>query len=150
MYVDDFTAIYDPQSIKHGIHNLAIGWLDKDHEFPLGDVPLEFTERLFIFCGTPLIGLQTFGVHFCEFCDDTQISIVFESGKELGLGSSEIRIPSLDGKFYFAAPDLIHHYVSVHRYRPPQPFIDAVLACPLPDTDEFYEHLKYWLPVGRN
>jgi hypothetical protein len=34
------------------------------------------------------------------------------------------------------APEMISHYVDVHRYRPADVFISAVLDCPLPGTAE--------------
>ncbi|MGW6949192.1 DUF7919 family protein [Streptomyces xanthophaeus] len=42
-------------------------------------------------------------------------------------GTGEIRVPCSPGTV-FAAPSLIGHYVVVHSYLPPQPFIEAVLA----------------------
>lgn len=30
----------------------------------------------------------------------------------------------------YAAPTLIHHYVSIHNYHPPQPFLDALMRVP--------------------
>jgi len=29
---------------------------------------------------------------------------------------------------WYAAPTLVHHYVSVHEYSPPADFVDAVLS----------------------
>ncbi len=44
--------------------------------------------------------------------------------------NGEIRIPGEAGVAY-AAPFLITHYITVHGYRPPQVFVDAVLAVEL-------------------
>jgi hypothetical protein len=43
-------------------------------------------------------------------------------------GSAEIRVPG-KGNIVFAAPEMIAHYVIMHEYRPPEEFIEAVLAC---------------------
>jgi hypothetical protein len=45
----------------------------------------------------------------------------------LSLGSAEIRVPGSGGRIY-AAPDLIYHYVEAHGYRPPDEFVEAVMA----------------------
>ncbi|MGV9301376.1 DUF7919 family protein [Amycolatopsis sp. NPDC003676] len=44
--------------------------------------------------------------------------------------SGEVRIPGAPGTAY-AAPSMIRHYITTHAYRPPQSFIDAVLAIDL-------------------
>jgi hypothetical protein len=58
----------------------------------------------------------TCGIHLCPFCDPIKAPA----------GSAEIRV--INGSQAYAAPALIHHYVTVHRYRPPVEFIAAVLA----------------------
>jgi hypothetical protein len=42
------------------------------------------------------------------------------------LGSAEIWLPAADRTIIFAAPDLILHYVSAHRYLPPELFQRAI------------------------
>jgi hypothetical protein len=41
----------------------------------------------------------------------------------------------------FAAPNLIYHYVSDHRYRPPHEFIQAVEGGPQPTSEEYRKAL---------
>lgn len=60
------------------------------------------------------------GVHECDLCPED----------EAPEGNGEVRIPGEPGVAY-AAPFLITHYVTDHSYRPPQVFIDAVLAVDL-------------------
>ncbi|MFE2149246.1 hypothetical protein ACFXAO_04345 [Streptomyces lavendulae] len=60
------------------------------------------------------------GVHECDLCPED----------EAPDGNGEVRIPGGPGVAY-AAPFLITHYVTAHGYRPPQAFIDAVLAVDL-------------------
>jgi len=43
---------------------------------------------------------------------------VEHSGGALFLGHAEIRVPT-HAETMFAAPSLIWHYVTAHRYRPP-------------------------------
>jgi hypothetical protein len=88
-----------------------IGWLDPDRPFPQGPTTEEFRTKLRQLCEQPV--QQTRGLHRCEFC--------------LGpVGSAEMRVEG-KGRVY-AAPVLVHHYVVAHDYRPPDEFIEAVLA----------------------
>ncbi|MFC7924340.1 hypothetical protein ACFUZD_30525 [Streptomyces cinereoruber] len=56
------------------------------------------------------------GVHECDLCPE----------EEAPEGNGEVRIPGVPGVAH-AAPFLITHYIT-HGHRPPQVFIDAVLA----------------------
>jgi len=47
-------------------------------------------------------------------------------GREVALGNGEVRVRAPDGRWY-AAPTLVAHYVAVHGYLPPAPFVGAVL-----------------------
>lgn len=60
------------------------------------------------------------GVHECDLCP----------ADEAPEGNGEVRIPGGRGIAY-VAPFLITHYVTAHGYRPPQAFMDAVLAVDL-------------------
>jgi len=62
------------------------------------------------------------GFHTCELCADFR-------------RSGEIFVPS--ETVLYVAPVMIDHYVRAHRYLPPREFIDAVLAIPTPDSDEY-------------
>lgn len=97
---------------------LNIGWLERGHPFPSGDVPKPFIERLDVLCSHGLT-MATRGRHDCDLC-------VVRDEEEPVWGSAEVRAVGSDGT-RFAAPTLILHYVTVHRYRPPDAFIAAVL-----------------------
>jgi len=43
---------------------------------------------------------------------------------------------------YYATPSLITHYILAHGYCPPQPFLEAVDACPRMDSPEYYAALE--------
>jgi hypothetical protein len=62
-------------------------------------------------------------------------------GETLKFGSAEIRVIGSDSVIY-AAPNLVFHYVRDHGYKPPQSFIDAVLAEPAPDSQEYQGRLR--------
>jgi hypothetical protein len=97
---------------------LNVGWLDQSCEFPRGAVPPDFIEALLDLCHRP-VHLHR-GFHQCQFCPSD--GALFSS-----IGNGQIRIMSRDGIWY-AAPRMVHHYVVAHQYRPPQVFIDVVLA----------------------
>jgi hypothetical protein len=83
------------------------------------------------------------GYHVCEFCDlpvGTFITCQFQ-GEEIKLGSAEIRVFGSNGRI-FASPDLIFHYVRDHHYLPPESFIQAVLAEPGPDSQDYLNRLR--------
>jgi len=44
-------------------------------------------------------------------------------------------VPS--GELLYIFPDLTVHYIEQHGYKPPEEFVTAILASPLPDTEEF-------------
>ena len=49
-------------------------------------------------------------------------------------GNGQIRVLSAKGVWY-AAPTLVHHYVTMHEYHPPAAFVDAVLSPVAVGTD---------------
>ena len=103
---------------------ISVGWLDRAHDFSRGDVPAGFTERLAEICSRPAV--QHRGFHVCEFCDfGTDAS--YEIQKSAGaLSSAVIRVVGHDGAVYYS-PAMICHYVTRHKYRPPEAFVRAVM-----------------------
>jgi len=110
--------------------SVNIGWLDAAEPFTTGDVPPEFVDRLTELCAKPVN--LTRGFHYCNLCQVPEgqypepVTVATPSGDVL-VGHGEIRVTG-DDRVTYAAPDLVVHYVTAHRYRPPQEFIDAVLA----------------------
>lgn len=93
---------------------INIGWLDKEHPFVTGRVSSAFLEALLELCRAPILLHR--GQHACQFCQSD----------EPALGNGQIRVRDHEGTV-FAAPVMIGHYVMGHRYRPPAPFMQAVL-----------------------
>lgn len=116
--------------IAHGDHVRAVGWLSDQHPFPTGDTPPEFLARLKEFCRRwgdglgPLAWSVFMGPHECELCWKCT-------------ASGNIGVPA--GGVLFAAPEMVAHYVEVHKYAPPAEFVAAVLSAPLPGTSEYAE-----------
>lgn len=111
MFFPDLTL--HPAS-RPGKEAVFVGWLARDHPFPIGTVPLQFLNFLDHYCQQPCN--VTFGSHNCEFCGNYS-------------GSGEIQVVH-SGRLYLA-PVMIHHYVTAHNYRPPDEFITAILATPI-------------------
>ena len=117
-----------------------IGWLDPAQPMTVGETPEAFREKLFAFCERASFNLA-FGIHVCELPDcPNRDRNGFRTSRRgdvtLADGNGEIRVLGPD-KIY-AAPNMIYHYVVDHRYKPPQEFIDAVLACPSPASPVFW------------
>lgn len=119
---------YMPEFVDGSVN---VGWLDGAEPFPTGEVPPEFADRLAELCGKAVN--LTRGFHHCNLCplpEEGQfpkpVTVPTPAGEAM-LGHGEIRVSGTDGVTY-AAPDLVIHYVTAHQYRPPQKFIDAVLA----------------------
>ena len=94
---------------------LAVGWLDNP-DFPKGDVPLNFFEKL----KNAKLFKSHKGGHDCPFC--TEIS----GGSSSDARSSRVYAIEYNGiKYIF--PALLTHYIKVHHYRPPKEFINAVM-----------------------
>ena len=116
---------------------LNIGWLDGSHIYPNGQVSETFLDRLWIYCQS-LIYLSL-GYHECDFCHEDLGVSVWNNGKQLVLGSAEIRVIGKRGIAY-AAPNMIYHYIVDHQYLPPSEFIQAVLESPLPKESAEYQN----------
>src|SRR5262245_11197055 len=114
--------------IDAGDHVRAIGWLSSSHPFAQGDVPAKVRARLRAFVAQSSISGKALGwgaymgVHRCELCDQ------FSSHGEFG-------VP--DGALLFVAPVMIEHYVKLHRYRPPDEFMTALMRSSQPGTDNY-------------
>ena len=85
---------------------LNVGWLDGAYQFAQGNI--------------------------CQFCSPAPEgpTRICRNGREIVVGHAEIRVRGR-GRISYAAPTLIYHYIEVHRYLPPQEFIESVLASDL-------------------
>ncbi len=102
----------------------AVGWLAKDHSYPVGATARETYERLQELVKDPFQPCVSFGLHECELCQ-------FEGQH----GVANLFVPS-DGVLY-VAPELIIHYINTHKYLPPAEFVQAVMRCPNTRTMEY-------------
>ena len=104
---------------------LNVGWLEKGNKFPKEEPSAEFLDALH-----DVIASGSFkksicaGLHFCTLCRFRK-NFAQRNGNEISMGNSEIAIPYR--RKTYIAPSLVYHYVSSHRYLPPEPFILGVL-----------------------
>src|SRR5690349_2564538 len=125
MYFPDLGS--DTQ-IDSGDHVRAVGWLSRSQVFSEGEVPRDFADRLRTLCEDWSAGIEALwwpvaaGFHVCELCGNYR-------------ASGNIGVPA--GSILYVAPQMISHYVDVHRYCPPAAFVQAVLACPAPGSAEY-------------
>jgi hypothetical protein len=63
------------------------------------------------------------------------------SGQKIELGYAQIIVFGRRDKIY-VAPNMIYHYVTVHHYKPPDEFIQALRDGPCPPEPEYVERLK--------
>ncbi len=106
------------------------GWPPESHS-PPARCPIPFVHRLLEHCVAAI--RRTRGFHVCDICLTTgglwRPIRVTHHGRDLLLGSAEVWVGGLPGqpRLWYAAPDLVYHYVAAHHYLPPDPFIEAVL-----------------------
>src|SRR5262249_43075764 len=104
--------IPDMQPIRSG--EIAVGWLHPDHPFAQADPAPEFLAKLKEYvrrCGASAVALglgAAGGYHTCEFC-----------GRAHGIAN--FGVPAGDTLFF--SPEMLAHYVEVHRYAPPAEFV---------------------------
>jgi hypothetical protein len=120
-------------SIPHaamGPHVRAIGWLSFDHPYPTGDTPPAVLERIKQCCRLWREGQRSLwlpaalGAHECEWC-------------QAFMAAGNAAVPA--GELLYVFPEMLHHYVEVHRYAPPAEFLAAIMAAPLPGTPEYHD-----------
>ena len=140
-YFEDFSEYtYSGRYWRPNTYN--VGWLDHAHQFDTEKPSDEVVSRLWSLCGWSVA--QTRGFHTCNLSQCS--GQIFSGGVTparrgnltLKLGSAEIRLFGVDGKV-FAAPNLIYHYVTIHCYRMPEEFVQALYTCDLDSS--YFERL---------
>jgi hypothetical protein len=108
-----------------------VGWLDVNHPYDRGAVSADVVGRLFELTTTRR--KLTRAGHPCTFCiadgrhDFARMTL---HGTTIDVGFGEVTLAG-EGETTYLFPDLICHYVLSHGYRPPDEFLDAVMAAAL-------------------
>lgn len=124
MYFPDFSPY------SYNLHGLSlpgvqcVGWLDEEHPYLTGKLPMEFLDRLLNLLRTEQVRIMR-GLHYCPFCNEEYVQL---EERKILLGHAEIWVPSPTREVVFAAPTLMYHYCEMHEYRPPDEFVEAVLT----------------------
>src|SRR6185369_17057152 len=79
---------------------LAVGWLESNRQYAVGDVPVEVYERLRSLLRDPWQPIASMGLHACDLCR-------FEAEAQ---GNRNLFVPR-NGVIY-VCPELILHYVN--------------------------------------
>lgn len=96
---------------------IAVGWIGREGTYPVGETAFAVFEKLEELCREPWQPFATAGVHECESCQFNRARL-----------KGELYVPGL--ACIYVSPIGILHYIGTHRYKPPDIFIDAFLACP--------------------
>jgi hypothetical protein len=103
---------------------LAVGWLERGHDFAIGDVPDGLVPAISRLIRNVVPECSSMGFHWCDLC--------VERG---AIGSTEVYVA--DGGVAYVAPGMVMHYIAEHRYRPPAVFVEAVFACAALPVDAY-------------
>jgi hypothetical protein len=112
-----------------GTEALGVGWLDVEHEFPVGPVGRDSFVALVRHLSNAWQPFVSAGRHACPFCrfsgGPSRLTI---AGHTTELGASLLLVPAPSA--LYVAPSLIAHYIDAHGYQPPVEFMSAVAALP--------------------
>lgn len=103
---------------------LAVGWLERDSNFTTGAVDEQFFVKLQALCREAWQPVVFGGMHACSLCQFDPPRFYLN-----------VFVPYAG--YIHVAPVAVVHYVSVHWYKPPQEFIDAVMSCPAMNSMEY-------------
>lgn len=118
-----------------GLTPLAVGWLIRGRPYSTGKTPPAFRQRLLAFCLEPNTVGGSDRQARCQLAGcPGEMAMVQWEGQEVPLSGGEIRV--IGEADIYAAPALIYHYVTVHGYRPPDDFVEAVTKGPGPGSPE--------------
>ena len=117
-----------------------VGYLSGKQSFVTGMTSETFFDRLVVLEEHPF--LFACGYHNCDIggCRrnpksyEPQPSLRYKD-RTLFLGDTDIYVPGED--VVYVAPSLILHYIQHHQYQPPSCFVEAVLNCPEPLSEEY-------------
>ncbi|MDT0266838.1 hypothetical protein RM844_11100 [Streptomyces sp. DSM 44915] len=124
-----------PDSVPAGVRALNVGWLSWTRRFPRygrGQTPQDhdaFVAALALLCRDGRRA-ETRRFHPCglahRIAEPRRPVRIEVAGRSVPLGNAEVVAVTADGT-WLIAPSLVHHYVTRHRYRPPEEFVRAVL-----------------------
>ncbi len=123
------------------VNAVGVGWLDTEHEFPVGPVDRDWFLVLVQHLSNAWQPFANAGLHRCPFCRFSHgpAALRFE-GHEVALGSSLLLVPGPSA--LYVAPSLVAHYIDAHSYQPPAEFRAAVAAAPKMRSIAYLKELR--------
>jgi hypothetical protein len=124
----------------------SVGYLSREHDFCKGETSEAVFDRLASLA--MLRVLQWLGSHHCDLgscgTSQQQSEHYWRGMKVPQYCSTDILVP--DRTVIYVAPALILHYIRAHHYLPPACFLEAVLNCPEPGSEEYRGAIKKIAP----
>lgn len=104
--------------------NVAIGFLDiTEPQYEIGEVPSGFVKKLKSLYHSGMM-LGSLGFHECEFCLNQGVKELPKDAR-----SSSIKIlRDKKNKINYIFPEMIFHYIDIHKFKPSQEFIDFIMG----------------------
>lgn len=134
MYLPDLALFPSKGEAQLGLQPLAVGWLQERKPFATARLPAEFTDRLLPFCFERYSLPGSRRDARCALSRECGLIRPLHEGDDIVYFDSHIRV--IGEEDIFAAPSLIYHYVTVHQYKPPDAFVQAVLKGPAAGSAE--------------
>ena len=121
---------------------LAVGWLERDHSYNKGlirerEKVVDTLVRLLV---KPWAPTYFMGYHPCSLCRRFHMPLtLWHKGTQITMGATNVSVPGT--QCIYVAPSLIVHYILDHGYAPPEPFCQALLACPPMGSTDYFRAL---------
>ncbi len=110
--------------LPDGLRLCAVGWIERPG-FATGQVPDDCIEALIAAHPTKIVRDGTRGIHTCMLCGEELPLLQWrdQAVQLKGHGHYLVRVHNT----VYMAPELLLHYISDHRYCPPQEFVHATI-----------------------
>ena len=125
----------------------SVGYLARGHSFTKGMTPEVFFDCLVAIVEKPIgawCGYHNCDLGLCRLRRPGAHPQFRYKGRVIGIGSTDIFVPG--DEVVYLAPSMILHYIRRHRYLPPACFIEAVLNCPEPRSQDYCAAIKRIAP----
>lgn len=120
---------FSPQRSWDSLEIANVGWIGQGDKFTTGRTTRSFKNRLASICEETSALFRLEDYYLCPVCGQDQASLagldLREGNLELGpltAAFGQFFVGTKTGKWY-VAPNLIHHMVAEHSYRPPDEFV---------------------------
>ena len=137
--------VYTPDLTQAGPLK-SVGYLSREHDFPRGQISETVFDGLVRLARQPLF--QFAGHHDCDLgpcgSNPRPPDLYWKGLRVPHQGSSDIFVP--DRTVVYIAPVLILHYIRAHQYLPPARFLESILNCPEPRSEEYRGAIKKIVP----